>query len=139
MKWALNMALFLPNIGIVDKLLGQSSSSGNQSIGISDTQKGVCMDSTRDTGTTELTSPPNIHSPEKDEFLEDFFSFLRSRLNIIGTSLYLLKESIEENETPIQRYIHKINEEIDSIRKIINTQLMDNGNEERRHTHTGRR
>lgn len=51
---------------------------------------------------------------------EDLLSYLRSRLNIIGTSVYLIQSKLADNEKDVGKYFKKINDEIESIRKLIN-------------------
>ncbi len=51
---------------------------------------------------------------------QQFLTFLRSRLNVISTSLYLLESSLAPDEGPPKKYIHKISEEIETIRKVLN-------------------
>jgi len=66
------------------------------------------------------TNLPIIETTSSDDFLQDFISFLRSRLNVIGTSLYLLEETVKYEPYKSEKYIQKIYEEIDLIRNIIN-------------------
>jgi len=51
---------------------------------------------------------------------QQFLTFLRSRLNVISTSLYLLESSLAPNEVSPKKYIQKINQEIEAIRQILN-------------------
>lgn len=54
------------------------------------------------------------------EEYRNLVSFIRSRLDVISTSLYLLEESCPvENDNTI-KYLKKINDEMESIRKFIN-------------------
>lgn len=64
--------------------------------------------------TTE-TSPRQIQ-----QYYENLLSYIRSRLNVIVTSLYLLESNWEDKSADGIKYFHKINEEIESIRKLIN-------------------
>lgn len=57
---------------------------------------------------------------QQEESLEEFLSFIRSRLNIIGTSAYLLEESLDKPDRNSRRYLQKINREIETIRNLIN-------------------
>ena len=49
-----------------------------------------------------------------------FIHFLRSRLYVINTSLYLLGEYLDNSDQVGKKYIKKINEELETIRKFIN-------------------
>lgn len=51
---------------------------------------------------------------------ENLISYLRSRLNVINTSVYLLEASWKEGMGDPTKYFKKINEEMESIRKLIN-------------------
>ncbi len=66
------------------------------------------------------TNLPIIEPSPTEDFLQDFISFIRSRLNVIGTSLYLLEEAIKYEPYKGEKYIQKIYEEIDLIRNVIN-------------------
>jgi hypothetical protein len=46
--------------------------------------------------------------------------FIRSRLDVISTSVYLLEETIENSDHEGKKYLKKINEELEMIRKFIN-------------------
>ncbi len=51
---------------------------------------------------------------------ENFISFLRSRLDVISTSVYLLEVCWYEGRKDPMKYLKKINEEMESIRRFIN-------------------
>lgn len=59
-------------------------------------------------------------NPSAEDFIRDFLSFIRSRLNVIGTSVYLLEESLKQDRYESQKYIRKIYNEIETIRSVIN-------------------
>ncbi|GAB4375634.1 MAG: hypothetical protein Kow0042_21250 [Calditrichia bacterium] len=54
------------------------------------------------------------------EYYENLISFIRGRLNVIGTSIYLLQSGLEVTDFENRKYLQKINDELDSIRKLIN-------------------
>ncbi len=58
-------------------------------------------------------SAPHSHQP-------DFLSFIRSRLNVIGASVYLLENTLEPVNHVQQRYLEKIKNELEVIRQLIN-------------------
>ncbi|NIV15472.1 MAG: hypothetical protein GWN62_30710 [Aliifodinibius sp.] len=60
--------------------------------------------------------PPDL----EEEFGQDFLSYIRSRLNVICTSMYLLEDSLLEENLVQKKYIDKINQELEAIRKLIN-------------------
>ncbi len=53
-------------------------------------------------------------------FLQDFLSIMRSRLNVIGTSLYLLESSLKAHHHPQQKYLEKMKQELEALRQLIN-------------------
>ncbi len=57
---------------------------------------------------------------EISEEYRNLVSFLRSRLDVISTSLYLLEDSCREENIQAIKYLKKINDEMESIRKFIN-------------------
>lgn len=57
---------------------------------------------------------------ESDIDFDNFLSFLRSRLDVISTSVYLLEVCWYEGRKDPIKYLKKINEEMESIRKFIN-------------------
>jgi len=59
-------------------------------------------------------------SIEISEEYRNLISFIRSRLDVISTSLYLLEESCPEENIAAIKYLKKINDEMESIRKFIN-------------------
>ncbi len=61
-----------------------------------------------------------VAEESEDLSWQQFLTFLRSRLNVISTSLYLLESSLAPGEVSPKKYIHKINEEIETIRQILN-------------------
>ncbi len=66
-----------------------------------------------------------LHYPQSLAEVEElswqqFLTFLRSRLNVISTSLYLLESSLAPSEVQPKKYITKINEEIEAIRQVLN-------------------
>lgn len=69
--------------------------------------------------TNEQTSVFTHHLSNGNTY-KDFLSVIRSRLNVIGTSMYLLENSLDDNNVTQRRYIEKINEELEMIRKFIN-------------------
>ena len=54
------------------------------------------------------------------EEYRNLVSFIRSRLDVISTSLYLLEESCQIENNKTIKYLKKINAEMESIRKFIN-------------------
>jgi len=54
------------------------------------------------------------------EEYRNLVSFIRSRLDVISTSLYLLEESCQVDNNSTIKYLKKINDEMESIRKFIN-------------------
>ncbi len=60
--------------------------------------------------------------PTENEYYENLISYIRSKLNIINTSVYLLESnlSITAQTSDVSKYIRKINEEMESIRRLIN-------------------
>jgi hypothetical protein len=54
------------------------------------------------------------------EEYRNLVSFIRSRLDVISTSLYLLERSCQEENIELIKYLKKINDEMESIRKFIN-------------------
>ncbi|GEM_PF-2660903 len=52
-------------------------------------------------------------------FLQDFLTIMRNRLNVIGTSLYLLENSLEAHH-PQQKYVEKMKQELEALRQLIN-------------------
>lgn len=69
-----------------------------------------------------MTTDTNIDLNETQlvKYYENLISFIRSRLNVIGTSVYLLQSGLPATDVQSYKYFRKINEEIDSIRKLIN-------------------
>jgi hypothetical protein len=51
---------------------------------------------------------------------ESLLSFIRSRLDIIGTSIYLLENNWSDKTSDPGKYFKKINDEMELIRKLIN-------------------
>jgi hypothetical protein len=62
----------------------------------------------------------NSNDANAAEQFEEMISFLRSRLNIIGTSVYLIQAKLANDEKDVGKYFKKINEQIESIRAILN-------------------
>jgi len=54
------------------------------------------------------------------QYYENLISYIRSRLNVIVTSVYLLESNWPDKTADGIKYFHKINEEIEAIRKLIN-------------------
>ena len=52
---------------------------------------------------------------EYDSMIEE----LRTRLNVLSTSLFLLHESSKSDDPKLKRYLQKINREMEKIRQII--------------------
>ncbi len=70
-----------------------------------------------------IDSALNVSNPvseDPEEKIHQLLTFLRSRLNVISTSLYLLETSMDPADSAAKKYLIKINQEIDSIRKYIN-------------------
>jgi hypothetical protein len=68
-----------------------------------------------------------MDSPEKNKGMqvaksdEDILiPFIRSRLYVISTSLYLLEGEMNSRDYDCKKYLKKINEELEMIRKFIN-------------------
>jgi hypothetical protein len=51
---------------------------------------------------------------------ESLLSFIRSRLDVIGTSIYLLENNWSDKTSDPGKYFKKINDEMELIRKLIN-------------------
>lgn len=77
--------------------------------------KGVYMRST-----TKEQTPPTHPKTGNPPILQDFLSIMRSRLNVIGTSLYLLENSLESQHHPSKKYVEKIKQELEALRLLIN-------------------
>jgi len=58
---------------------------------------------------------------EYDAMIEE----LRTRLNILSTSLFLLHESSKPEDPKLSRYLKKINREMEKIRQIISNYPKD--------------
>jgi len=59
-------------------------------------------------------------SPASIEEYEHMLEILRSRLNVLNTSLFLLEDKLGQEDQKTIKYIFKINTEMDRIRAIIN-------------------
>ncbi|MFZ0388985.1 MAG: hypothetical protein WAN36_00890 [Calditrichia bacterium] len=57
---------------------------------------------------------------ELTQHYENILSYIRSRLNIINTSVYLLQSEYTENRYGFNKYFETINAEMESIRRLIN-------------------
>jgi hypothetical protein len=69
----------------------------------------------------ERNNPEENSCREESELdFDTFLSFLRSRLDVISTSVYLLEVCWYEGRNDPIKYLKKINEEMESIRKFIN-------------------
>ncbi|MCB0286811.1 MAG: hypothetical protein R3C41_02925 [Calditrichia bacterium] len=64
-----------------------------------------------------MKSNPEISSVTQDALV---LAFIRNRLNVIGTSMYLLENVGESDPFSRQKYINKIKYELEIIRKSIN-------------------
>ncbi len=53
----------------------------------------------------------------------NFMAFIRNRLNVIGTSMYLLENAPDKDQSSRKKYIEKIKLELEIIRKSINKQV----------------
>ena len=62
----------------------------------------------------------DLSNTELTKYYENLISYIRSRLNIIGTSVYLLQADWRDWGFADTKYFKKINEELESIRKLIN-------------------
>jgi signal transduction histidine kinase len=49
----------------------------------------------------------------------DLIEELRTRLNILNTSLFLLRDSFKQKDPKLTRYLKKINKEMEKIRQLI--------------------
>lgn len=65
---------------------------------------------------------PLTANPPAPEIItpNDFLSVIRSRLNVIGASMYLLENSLDRKDCSRLRYVEKIKEELEVIRRLIN-------------------
>ncbi len=54
----------------------------------------------------------------RDDY-QEIITFIRSRLNVIGTSVYLLESQYKDRDLDGIRHFRKINSEIESIRKVL--------------------
>ncbi len=64
------------------------------------------------------TSEPSTEQVQ--QYYENLLSYIRSRLNVIVASVYLLETNWQDKTTDGAKYFHKINEEVEAIRKLIN-------------------
>ena len=63
------------------------------------------------------------------EEYEKIFELLRSRINVLNTSVFLLKEKLNAGDFQKVNYINKINIEIEKIRLLLdNVQEIHNNN-----------
>ncbi|RMI17032.1 MAG: hypothetical protein D6681_03815 [Calditrichaeota bacterium] len=62
---------------------------------------------------------PPTPSTDPDAW-EEFLTTIRRRLNVIGTSIYLLQSSLEGEDAALERYMQAIHQEMAAIRKLIN-------------------
>ena len=62
----------------------------------------------------------HLREEDDDVALQNFITFLRSRLNVISTSIYLLEATLNPANLEAKKYLNKINEEIEEIRRFIN-------------------
>lgn len=62
------------------------------------------------------------HSASGEEIIREYNSMieeLRTRLNVLSTSLFLLHESTEVDDPKMKRYLNSVNQEMERIRMII--------------------
>ena len=57
---------------------------------------------------------------EKKNDPEEFVSLFRSRLNVIGASMYLLEQTIDHKDHLQKKYFDTIRRELDVIREYLN-------------------
>ncbi len=68
----------------------------------------------------ETLSEISSNDIQSIKYYEGLLSYLRGRLNVINTSLYLVESSLNNSDGDVIKYLKKINDEMDSIRKLIN-------------------
>lgn len=59
---------------------------------------------------------------EHDEvkILKELLCSIRSRLNVIGTTMYLLEETVKLDTASKKRYFSKMKKEMETVRRLIN-------------------
>ena len=83
-----------------------------------------------------LTSPhPQLVStnypPIEAQQNQQFMAFIRNRLNVIGTSMYLLENTTENDPGSQRKYINNIKFELEILRKSMNETTGDGQDESR--------
>ncbi|HGY57313.1 MAG TPA: hypothetical protein ENK44_16515 [Caldithrix abyssi] len=58
-----------------------------------------------------------VHRPEEYELL---LEALRTRINVLNASVFLLKDSMNNNDLKSMEYINRINLELERIRRLLN-------------------
>jgi len=69
-----------------------------------------------------VENPRKVSDDTKTRTLVEYDSMieeLRTRLNVLSTSLFLLHESSKSDDPKLQRYLNQINTEMEKIRQII--------------------
>ena len=68
----------------------------------------------------ELESRPGNLPPGEAARLSELLCAIRSRLNVIGTTMYLLEESLALEKAADKRYFSKMKKEMETVRRLIN-------------------
>lgn len=58
---------------------------------------------------------------EEVKILKELLCSIRSRLNVIGTTMYLLEEAVKLDTAPKKRYFSKMKKEMETVRQLINS------------------
>ncbi len=58
-----------------------------------------------------------VHQPEE---YEQLLEALRTRINVLNASVFLLKDSMNNNDLKSMEYISRINLELERIRRLLN-------------------
>ncbi|MEL6822409.1 MAG: hypothetical protein AAFP70_11650 [Calditrichota bacterium] len=57
---------------------------------------------------------------EEVEILKELLCAIRSRLNVIGTTMYLLEDAVKLDTASKKRYFSKMKKEMETVRRLIN-------------------
>lgn len=69
--------------------------------------------------------PNQSDAPHTDELYQEplndnLMAFIRNRLNVIGTSMYLLEKTLQNDPISQQKYINTIKYQLEMLRQSIN-------------------
>lgn len=68
----------------------------------------------------EVLPQPSLTDQQITEYYEGIISYIRSRLNVISASVYLLESGNYLDNGSEKKYLLKIDQELESIRKLLN-------------------